>query len=660
MIGLVFGLDGFGTNGHLARWVNGEVLNNSNIIDDGVSVNVSLPLYVEGVRINSSGSVVNNYYNITNTTVNNYTTNETRYPVNLTATEITDDTNLTLCRADGLCMSTIIQDDSNSYSAGIGLYLSTSTFNINQSWIYQNSLNYTSQRTISPLNDYSGNGNTLTNNGAVYNTTEGNYYYDGVNDYMTSNINMRNRTVGYISLWFMPSGNSSSFNRLISAEGTSAANGTAITYRASTGYVYPAYSPSSQITGFYVGNNLTHIVMTWNGTNVSIYINSVFRASISQIDNAYASFIYIGRAYYSASGYFNGSIDNVQIGNRSLSSSEVLALYNNQSINSSGLVAYYPFSNFTIPNGIDTYLNTTYKENLNQPNFLPPTLLGVDTRGTMYADTTAIPLRNSNLTYNPLDDRSGNGNTLTNNGAAYNQTGGNYEYNTASQLRTLGIPNISSNITISAYINSKVLSGDKYIVARADFSSYTNDAYDLYTSGSNIRLILQTGTTSAQQNIFASTTTITTNTWYHLVVVQEGTNISFYINGINAGCSKVAGLYSCSNFTGTINGYSGYFAVGSTSGTTKYNGFNGSIDNVMIYNRSLSSSEVLAWYNNQTINNSGLVAWYPFDSGLDIRPECNNINRGLMYNMIGGTNTNDYTVICSRNENMTYYWRTIG
>jgi hypothetical protein len=50
----VEGIDGLGSKYSLARFENPDLLVNSSIVDDGGSVNVSVPLYVQGVLITGS------------------------------------------------------------------------------------------------------------------------------------------------------------------------------------------------------------------------------------------------------------------------------------------------------------------------------------------------------------------------------------------------------------------------------------------------------------------------------------------------------------------------------------------------------------------------------------------------------------------------------
>lgn len=78
------------------------------------------------------------------------------------------------------------------------------------------------------------------------------------------------------------------------------------------------------------------------------------------------------------------------------------------------------------------------------------------------------------------------------------------------------------------------------------------------------------------------------NRWYHIVVTQSGTNASLYIDGVRDSSwtkQRISGVAP------TITQIAGLKSA--------YLSFNGSIDELMIYNKALSASEVTALYNNQ-------------------------------------------------------------
>jgi hypothetical protein len=81
---------------------------------------------------------------------------------------------------------------------------------------------------------------------------------------------------------------------------------------------------------------------------------------------------------------------------------------------------------------------------------------------------------------------------------------------------------------------------------------------------------------------------MSTNTWYHVVAVYDGTSMKIYKNGV--------ALPGSTSFSGNIGTSSYNVNIGQRVGDNSYR-WNGSIDEVKIYNRALSASEILADYN---------------------------------------------------------------
>ena len=87
-------------------------------------------------------------------------------------------------------------------------------------------------------------------------------------------------------------------------------------------------------------------------------------------------------------------------------------------------------------------------------------------------------------------------------------------------------------------------------------------------------------------NDVSSTGTVNLNTWSHVAVTYDGSNRTFYINGV------MSGSYASSGH----NILAGEFKIGSTASDES---FKGSLDEVMIFNRALSSSEIKALYDSK-------------------------------------------------------------
>ena len=142
-------------------------------------------------------------------------------------------------------------------------------------------------------------------------------------------------------------------------------------------------------------------------------------------------------------------------------------------------------------------------------------------------------------------------------------------------------------------------------------------------------------------------TTINTNKWYHVVSVYDGSNIYFYVNGSFSSSGSIGAEPQESNYNIWIG-----------DSFTGLGNFNGSLDDVRIYNRALSASEVSQLYNStagskvsasQPVKNRnctsglscGLVGYWTFD-GKDIvngviRDKSGNGNHGNAINIATST-----------------------
>ncbi len=99
--------------------------------------------------------------------------------------------------------------------------------------------------------------------------------------------------------------------------------------------------------------------------------------------------------------------------------------------------------------------------------------------------------------------------------------------------------------------------------------------------------------------------------WHLVSVSLSGTTAQIYVDGVAKG-----------SFTKAIPGSNnnGIFSLGAEVGTTASRDFIGSIDDVHIYNRALSSSEIKTIYQfgsaqNKVVSNSGLVGYWSLNDG---------------------------------------------
>jgi hypothetical protein len=187
-------------------------------------------------------------------------------------------------------------------------------------------------------------------------------------------------------------------------------------------------------------------------------------------------------------------------------------------------------------------------------------------------------------------DSSGRGNNGTlQSGAALGtgQNGGGLQIGASGQR--MEVPDsasldIAQAITIAAWIKPST-SGTQYVVNKAGKSS--TDGFELSLSASGTVFVRFNENSSGNTYRVDSSTNYPTNgnTWMHVVATYDGTTIRLYINGQEQ-ASKAA------SFTiGTNN-----LPLSIGSGEGGYRSMLGAIDDVLVADRALSTSEILSLY----------------------------------------------------------------
>jgi len=190
-------------------------------------------------------------------------------------------------------------------------------------------------------------------------------------------------------------------------------------------------------------------------------------------------------------------------------------------------------------------------------------------------------------------DSSGNGNDGTLNGPIFTtgkfgtglQFDGSNDYVDAGNATSL---NPTNAITLEAWIRYSGITagGEDRIVSKIDTPSggYSYSLALRNTQKIQMR-VTPDGTTLATAT---SATSLLPNTWYHMVGVYDGSNLKLYINSQMDGTPLAysSGIYSSNSRVIIGARYRDYA-----------DNFNGTIDEVRIYNRSLSVQEISDLYN---------------------------------------------------------------
>ena len=215
-------------------------------------------------------------------------------------------------------------------------------------------------------------------------------------------------------------------------------------------------------------------------------------------------------------------------------------------------------------------------------------------------------------------DASGNKNTgtLTNGptwvdgkrGKALNFDGSN-DYVNAGNGASLNITTKSMTVSLWIYMND--LSSPQNILNKGINSNDIDNNYNIFIYSSTLRFRLENSTTYSQ--IALNTNIFSTNKWYYITFVSNETGLYFYKNGVLDTSSLSVPV------TPKANSESLYIGGGFGDAGTGQD-FNGSIDEVRIYNRALSAAEIQALYKSgaaklKVPTNTGLVGYWSMNEG---------------------------------------------
>lgn len=191
-------------------------------------------------------------------------------------------------------------------------------------------------------------------------------------------------------------------------------------------------------------------------------------------------------------------------------------------------------------------------------------LSGNGNTGNLVADTHFVPGKfGSCLSFDGTDDRVNCGNNT------YLGTGGKW--------------------TISLLAKQFALTNGKGIIAKY-YTTGNNRSFYFYTSSAGAQIFCRLSSDGSNNITVTSPLNagfLVANTWYHFTWVFNGVNIAFYQDGVLIGSPQASSVASVYPGIAPLEIGSGY-----NSGIT----FNGLIDNVLIFNRALSASEIALLY----------------------------------------------------------------
>ncbi len=221
---------------------------------------------------------------------------------------------------------------------------------------------------------------------------------------------------------------------------------------------------------------------------------------------------------------------------------------------------------------------------------------------TLNAQVPSYVPTNGLVAYYPFNgnanDASGNGNNGVVNGATLtsDRTGNaNAAYNFNGSSSLIEIPdtnkfNLSRDFTISTWVNAIEFGTQRSIVTKYKM---LDDAFSFDIK--NAKLSLQTASSPANWITATSNQNLQSNTWYHLVGIKDYSNRLFklYVNG------ELIFQQTC-NDTTSRSGANLIFGNYKNNALNPSVVFSGKLDDIAIYNRALTQSEITSLYNSNS------------------------------------------------------------
>jgi len=308
-------------------------------------------------------------------------------------------------------------------------------------------------------------------------------------------------------------------------------------------------------------NQWSYLAMTRDSSNnMSVFLNGVASSSNPQSYSNNLNFNQIGR-YSNFSNQYNvkGSIGEVKIYSRALSSTEILQNYNVsktrynvvENIITDGLVFNFDAANPSSYAGTGISINN---------------IAGVGSTGILINGPTFSQLNGGSLVFDGTND--------------YAQM--------ATDVLDLG----TSNFTVDVWFKTNA-SQTQTLIANQVSNGWNGFNFGINSSG-YLTPTVDWGN-SQQYGALQSSSAYKNNSWTEATFVMNGSTVSnwvLYINGTQVSAPLESGSVSSLSGSGISN------AVALTIGTRAFGSyFSGQISSAKIYNRALSSTEVLQNYN---------------------------------------------------------------
>jgi hypothetical protein len=376
--------------------------------------------------------------------------------------------------------------------------------------------------------------------------------------------------------WVKPSANVAAYRRIVGKGGNGTQEAPGIYVQQTTGKVSAGMliNGTQQIINSTLtinDNEWHHTAFTYDGTTLKLYVDGTLDGTLAITGTITTNASPLDIGYNSPLNLypFIGKIDEVRVWNTTRTFSEILATMNSSLIgNEAGLVAYYNF-NDNSRSGVGRTVNN----------------LCIATGSTLNGSTYGTALTPV-FECAPPPFTTPECNMVLNGTTDYAQAANNAAINLAQ-------------FSVGAYFKTTITGTVKSILLK-DVDG-TNNNYKLSISATNkvqISFVNTAFTTVSAIGI----TTITDGNWHYAVGTFDGVNLKIYVDGVLEATTA--------NATTPITGS---FALNIGADNGGINKFNGSLDELSVWNRSISATEITSIVGQRLLGNeSGLVAYYNF------------------------------------------------
>jgi hypothetical protein len=507
-----------------------------------------------------------------------------------------------------------------------------------------------SDETTGAVRDYS----SFANNGTLGNGTEanvptwnntftlygGSYDFDGTNDYSVAipddpSLNITGTEIT-LEVWVRPESTTANGGRMVSKRTDGGGSEVYSLYLSDTGYYnFRLDGTDVASTESYAQNNWEHVVGVYNSTHQMLYVNGSRKAISSKADNIDISVrdVYVGMREGEAR-QFNGLIGDVKVYNRSLSPEQILALYNSGAPRYNLTVSnetslYENWSVAVTPNNGDEDGSTVFSNDLeilpppnitsvvlnatDHPSNLTTANLTVYPTGAVGYTTLIYDWRTENIStavlnmpfdtnvsdsttgavrdYSRFENNAtlGNGTDITRpTWNASGISGGSYQFDGADDYIDVGTIDITSWDTMSAFVWFKFDAFASYpMILTIRYSG--NDDIRIWrdSAGGDLIVNFDDGSSEEVKTSFSDTTG-----WHHVGFNFNSSELRMYLDGVEVGTPDTSVSF---NFAGA----DGLTCIGCRANQPLNTDFlfDGTIDGVQIFNRTLSPEQILALYN---------------------------------------------------------------